>query len=118
MYENENIEKKDNLFFSMELKNITYEIHLDSSDEDNPIPYGVAKVLNEGTDEEVSFRIEVEEVIINIVKIFGNKGPVLKQDISFFLDRNKREKLQMNFFGSWGDLKIDEVSNLEYVANQ
>jgi len=116
MNEQEDFDKEECPFFSLENGNVIYEIHLDLLQSDSPHPFGIIKVREEDT-QEVIFKVEVEEVIVNIVKFFGNKNSISQNDISYFIDRNEKDKLEMNFFGSFGDIKIDESSNLVYNAN-
>lgn len=116
MKEQEVIEKEELPFFSMEDGNVIYEIHLDLSQPDSPHPFGVIKIKQDDA-KEVSFEVEVEEIIVNMIKFFGNKKTISQRDISYFFDRNEKGKREINFFGSFGDIKIDEVSNLVYNAN-
>lgn len=116
MNEKENIEKEGDLFFSMEYDNVICEIHLDTTDSDTFYPYGIIKVIGKDL-QEINFKVEVEVVVVNIVKFFGNKNTLSLNDISYFIERNDKDKLEMNFFGIFGDIKIDESSNLVYNAN-
>jgi len=89
MTEEELIEKKEGPFFSFENEKVVYEIYLDSPDSENPYPYGLIRIIGEDF-EKASFKVDVEEVIVNIVKFFGNKNQISKNDISYFINKNDK----------------------------
>ncbi len=116
MNEKENIEKEEDLFFSVENGTGVYEIHLDSTKPNSPSPYGIIKVKGKELEEVIS-KVDVEEVVVNIVKFFGNKKTISTNDISYYIDKNDKDKVEICFFGIFGDIKIDESSNLIYNSN-
>jgi hypothetical protein len=114
MNEIERVEEKRNVFFSIRIGNIAYDLYLDSNQEGDELPQGQATVLGEDDEEISKFDVDVEDIVVNIAKFFGYKGKISKEGISYFILENSNGKKEMNFFGEFGVLKIDEKSNLEY----
>lgn len=106
-------------FFTMELKNIKYEIFTPLNGKGNIYPYGVVHVTNQKK-EVLRARLAIEEVALNLVKSFGYNEELEKKDISYISGTqivNGKETLVMDFFGPFGSLKIDEIGNLVYDKN-
>lgn len=108
-----NDENRD-IYFSIQIKNIVYDLYLDPDQDDKALPLGQATVIGEDSEIISEFEVKVEEIIVKIVKFFGYKGHISKKGISYFVEENAKGKNEMNFFGEFGFLKIDEKGNLEY----
>ena len=114
MNEIESNEGNKNIYFSIQIENIVYDLFIDPDQGDKALPLGQATLLGEDGEEISEFDIKVEEIIVKIVRFFGYKGKVSKKGISYFVEENAKGKNEMNFFGEFGFLKIDEKGNLEY----
>lgn len=114
MNEIESNDENRNVYFSIQIKNVVYDLYIDPDQGDNALPLGQATVLGEDSEEISEFEVKVEEIIVKIVRFFGYKGKVSKKGISYFVEQNAKGKNEMNFFGEFGFLKIDEKGNLAY----
>jgi len=114
--------QEDTPFFIMDVKDVKYEIYTHENGDGIIFPYGVVHVSGENT-EILKVHVDIEELVINIVRQFGFKEDIQKEDVGYTVERQNvkgKSKVIMDFHGPFGSLQIDEVSNLKYdtqVAN-
>ncbi len=108
--------QEDTPFFTMDVKDVKYEIYTHEDEKGSISPHGVVHVSDENK-EVLKVHVDIEELVINIVRQFGFKDDFDKRDVRYNVEREERNgksKVIMTFYGPFGSLQIDEVSNLKY----